>query len=41
MKSTEYFYDYPRFNNLKELINASIEQYSEKIAFILKEKNKK
>ncbi len=41
MKSTEYFYDYPKFNNLKELIHASIQKYPENIAFILKQKNEK
>lgn len=41
MKSTEYFYDCPKFNNLKELINNSIEKYSEDTAFILKEKKDK
>lgn len=41
MKNTEYFYDYPKFNNIKELINASTEKYAENIAFILKEKKEK
>lgn len=41
MKSTEYFYDYPKFNDLRELINNSIEKYSENIAFVLKEKQGK
>lgn len=41
MKNTEYFYDYPKFNNIKELMNSSIEKYSENVAFILKEKTEK
>lgn len=40
MKNTEYFYDYPRYSNLKELIGASIEKYAENPAFLLKEKRK-
>ena len=40
MKNTEYFYDYPRYSNLKELIDASIEKYAENSAFLLKEKRK-
>ena len=40
MKSTQYFYDYPRYSNLKELIGASIEKYAENPAFLLKEKRK-
>lgn len=41
MKSTEYFYDYPKYNNIKEMMNASVQKYAENIAFILKEKNEK
>lgn len=41
MKTAEYFYDYPKFNNIKELINASIEKYSNNIAFIIKNKKGK
>ena len=41
MKSTEYFYDYPKFNNIKELMQNSIEKYPENVAFILKEKTGK
>lgn len=41
MKSTEYFYDYPKFNNIKELVNSSIEKYPDNTAFILKEKKNK
>lgn len=40
MKNTEYFYDYPRYSNLKELIQASIEKYAENPAFLLKGKRK-
>lgn len=40
MKNPEYFYDYPRYSNLKELIGASIEKYAENPAFLLKEKRK-
>ncbi len=40
MKNTEYFYDYPRYSNLKELIQASIEKYAENPAFLFKEKRK-
>lgn len=40
MKNTEYFYDYPRYSNLKELIGASIEKYAENPAFLLKDKRK-
>lgn len=39
MKSTEYFYDYPRYNNIKEMMEAAIKEYSENVAFVLKEKN--
>ena len=41
MKSTEYFYDVPKFNNIKELIYDSVEKYSQNIAFILKNKQGK
>lgn len=41
MKSTEYFYDYPKYNNIKEMMNASVQKYAENIAFILKEKSEK
>ncbi len=40
MKNTEYFYDYPKYSNLKELIQASIEKYAENPAFIFKDKRK-
>lgn len=41
MKSTEYFYDYPKFHNIKELIQNSIQKYPENVAFILKNKQGK
>lgn len=41
MKSTEYFYDYPRYSNIKEMMKASVEKYAENVAFILKEKSEK
>lgn len=41
MKSTEYFYDYPKFNNIKEMMSDSIGKYSQNTAFILKEKKEK
>lgn len=42
MKSTQYFYDYPRYSNIKEMMKASMEKYAENIAFIIKKmKDKK
>ncbi len=41
MKSTEYFYDYPKYNNIKEMMNASVQKHAENVAFILKEKSEK
>ena len=41
MKNTEYFYDYPKFNNIKEMINNAVEKYSENTAFIIKNTNEK
>ena len=41
MKSTETFFEYPKLNNIKEIIKLSVEKYSENIAFILKKKNGK
>ncbi len=40
MKNTEYFYDYPRYSNLKELLGASIKKYAENPAFLFKDKRK-
>ncbi len=41
MKSTEYFYDNPKFNHIKELMQASIQKYPQNVAFILKNKQGK
>ena len=41
MKSKEYFYDYPKYNNIKEMMVESFKQYEEKVAFVIKEKKDK
>ena len=38
MKNTEYFYEYPRYNNIKEMMIETVEKYAENNAFILKKK---
>lgn len=38
MKSTEYFYEYPRYNNIKEMMLETVEKYAQNNAFILKKK---
>ena len=41
MKKDEYFYDYPDFNNVKEIIYDVVKKYPQNRAFIIKEKNDK
>ena len=41
MKCTETFFEYPKMNNIKEIIILSIEKYPDNIAFILKKKDGK
>lgn len=41
MKKDEYFYDYPDFNNIREIIYDVVEKYPKNTAFIIKEKNDK
>ncbi len=41
MKKDEYFYDYPDFNNVKEIIYDVVGKYPQNRAFIIKEKNDK
>lgn len=41
MKSTEYFYDYPKYSNIKEMMQEATQKYAENIAFIIKEKKEK
>ena len=38
MKKDEYFYDYPDFNNVKEIIYDVVKKYPQNRAFIIKEK---
>ena len=38
MKKNETFFEYPEFNNVREILNYSVEKYPENIAFIVKEK---
>ena len=38
MKKDEYFYDYPDFNNVKEIVYDVVEKYPKNCAFIIKEK---
>ena len=40
MKSTEYFYDYPRYQNIKEMMCDSIKKYAQNAAFLFKNKCK-
>lgn len=39
-KQKETFFDYPLFDNIKEVIYHSVKKYSENIAFKIKEKDK-
>lgn len=36
MKNTEYFYDYPRYHNIKEMMQDSIKKYPQNAAFLFK-----
>lgn len=38
MKKDETFFEYPEFDNVRDIINYSVKKYPENIAFILKEK---
>lgn len=41
MKKDEYFFEYPDFNNVKEIVYDVVKKYPENTAFILKEKTGK
>lgn len=41
MKKDEYFFDYPDFNNIKEIIYDVVKKYPKNTAFIVKEKKEK
>ena len=41
MKKDETFFEYPELDNVRDIINYSVEKYPENIAFILKEKKDK
>lgn len=41
MKKDEYFFDYPDFNNIKEIIYDVVKKYPDNKAFIIKEKKEK
>ena len=40
-KKDEYFYDYPDFKNIKDMVYHTVKKYPEHIAFTIKEKNDK
>ena len=41
MKKDEYFYDYPYFKNVKEIMYDVVKKYPQNRAFIIKEKDNK
>lgn len=38
-RQNETFFDYPVFNNVREVINFSVKKYPKNVAFKIKEKN--
>ena len=40
MKKDEYFFTYPEFNNIREIMLDALNKYSNETAFILKDKDK-